>query len=183
MENKKEFFWGEDGAEWKLRIETEVNFIEKVVGSPVLVFANNGYGDYLFLRRTESTDPDNKVFVFFHEAQEIGTWNDSLRVLLGLEQREPSKDSYPKAIYESGETVNLGDKVRFKSWLFFWKGWMDGTVKYVPGISPRKPEHEYNGLKWVSIKGSQMIVGTLVDPKTGVLKGIKFIERAQVRRM
>jgi hypothetical protein len=178
IESKKQFFWGENGAEWKLQIVTDASFIEKIVGSPVLAFADNGYGDYLFLRKQEETTLDDKVFIFFHETQEIGDWKDSLRMLLGQEDREPSKDSYPCAIYESGETVLLGDKVRFKSWLFFWKGWMEGTVQYVPGISARSPEHEYNGLKWVSIKGNQMMVAPVIDPKTGIIKEIRFVERA-----
>jgi hypothetical protein len=47
---------------------------------------------------------------------------------------------------------------------------MDGIVKYVPGISPRNPEHEHNGLKWVNVKGRGMNIGSLVDPESGVIK-------------
>lgn len=177
IESKQEFFCGEDGAEWKLKIEPDASSVEKVAGCRVLIFANNGYGDYLFLRKQNDSINDDKVLIFYHETQEIGDWKESLRILLGLETREPSKDSYPRAVYESGEPVNLGDKVHFKAWLFFWKGWMEGTVEYVPGISPRKPQHEYNGLKWLSIKGKQMIVGPVVDPKTGVVKRIRLVER------
>lgn len=182
IESKKEFFWGEDGAEWKLEIESDTSFVEKIVGYRVLIFANNGYGDYLFLRKQDDTIKDESVFVFYHETQEIGDRKESLRILLGLETREPSKDTYPRAVYESGQPVHLGDKIQFKAWLFFWKGWMDGTVEYVPVISPRKPQHEYNGLKWLSIRGKQMIVEPLVDPITGIAKRIRLVKRATAKK-
>jgi len=182
IENKKEFFWGEDGAEWKLKIEANASFVEKIAGCQVLIFANNGYGDYLFLRKQADSIKDKTVFIFYHETQEIGEWKESLRILLELDTREPSKDSYPRAVYESGEPVYLGDIVQFKTWLFFWKGWMKGTVQYVPGISPRKPQHEYNGLKWLSIKGDKMIVGPVVDPKTGIVKRIRLVERTTAKK-
>lgn len=179
IEGGREFFWGEDGAEWKLHIESESSLIEKLRGSPVLIFANNGYGDYLFIEKHQIATHDITVFVYFHETQEVAAWKDSLQMLLGLVPRKPSTDAYPKAVYESGETVELGDKVLFKAWLFFWKGWMDGTVQFVPGVSPRNPEHEHDGLKWVSIKGREMIIGSLVEPESGVIKRIKFVRRGE----
>lgn len=182
IESKKEFFWGEDGAEWKLKVETDASFVEKIVGCQVLIFANNGYGDYLFLHKESDSIQDDKVFAFYHETKEVGDRNESLRIVLGLETLEPSKDSYPRAVYESGQHVNLGDKVQFKAWLFFWKGWMEGTVEYVPGISPRNHQHEYDGLKWLSIKGQEMIVGPVVDPKTGVVKRVRLVERESPKK-
>jgi hypothetical protein len=119
IESGSEFFRGEDGAEWMLQIASENSHIEKLSGSPVVVFANNGYGDYLFIKKHHDTTQDDMVFLYFHETQEIEAWKDSLQMLLGQVPRKPSTDAYPKAVYESGETVEIGDKVLFKVWLFF----------------------------------------------------------------
>ncbi len=44
-----EFFMAED-CEWKLEIQKTPQFIEQIAKCPICVFANNGYGDYLFLK-------------------------------------------------------------------------------------------------------------------------------------
>jgi hypothetical protein len=97
--------------------------------------------------------------------------------LLELRERPPSSDNYPKAVYDTGELVQPGDRVRVKVWAEFWKGWQDGIVKYVPGISKRNPRHEYGGLKWVAIRFRNGEIGPLVDPKSGKLRKVKFVER------
>jgi hypothetical protein len=50
-----EFFMGEN-CEWKLECKESAKFIEKIVGCPVFAFANNGFGDYLFLKRKQDGD-------------------------------------------------------------------------------------------------------------------------------
>ena len=172
-----EFFMGEN-CEWKLQFEESPKHIEKIVGGPVCAFANNGFGDYLFLK----TKPDGKgldedVFEFCHEGPEISPVKEDLATLLGLKERAPSADAYPKAVYETGESVELGDRVQVKVWAEFWKGWQDGVVKYVPGVSKKKPQYEYNGLKWVAIKCRNVELGKLVNPETGKLKKARFVGR------
>src|SRR5262249_49092865 len=114
---------------------------------------------------------------FFHEGPEIELVADPLDVLLGLKERLPSNDPYPKAIYDTGEPVQLGDQVQVKVWAEFWKGWQDGQVEYVPGVSKRKPRHEFNGLKWVAIRVRHGEICPLVDPKTGKLRKVRFVSR------
>jgi hypothetical protein len=172
-----DLFMGE-ACEWKLAPEVSAKFIEKIVGAPVFVFANNGFGDHLFLKKSPSSDGfDDAVFEFLHEGPEIVAVAERLEVLLGLVARPPSADAYPKAVYESGEPVQLEDRVQLKVWAEFWKGWQDGVVKYVPGISKKKPRHEFNGLKWVAIKFGTGEICPLVDPETGKLRKVRFVRR------
>jgi hypothetical protein len=172
-----EFFPGEN-CEWKLELERSAKFIEDIVGCPVCIFANNGFGDYLFLRKRPDGDGfDESVFEFFHEGPEINPVSEDLSTLVGLRDRPPSAEPYPKAIYETGEFVQLGDRVLVKVWAEFWKGWQEGVVKYVPGISKKKPQHEYGGLKWVAINFPSGEICPLVDPETGKLRKVRFVSR------
>jgi hypothetical protein len=140
-----EYFMGEE-CEWKLELKGSVKGIEELAGCPVYSFADNGFGDYLFLKKTpagEGFSPD--VFEFHHEGPEIKPVAERLETLVGLKERPPSADAYPRAVYETGELVQLGDAVKVKVWAEFWRGWQEGVVEYVPGISKKKPQHEYNG--------------------------------------
>lgn len=171
------FFVGED-YEWKLEPLKSAEFIETIVGCPVCVFANNGFGDYLFLKmKADGEGFDEAVFEFFHDGPEINPVVDGLATLLGLEDRPPSADAYPKARYENGELVQLEDRVQIRIWAEFWKGWQDGVVEYVPGISRRKPQHEHGGLKWVAIQFRNGQICPLVDPESGKLKKVRFVGR------
>ena len=91
------------------------------------------------------------------------------------------RPGYPIVTYHGTQTpVLVGDHVEFKLGLFFWRGWQAGRVKYVPGISPRNDELEFNGLTWVAIhdaRGEQS--GHVVLPQSGQLrKNIRFVSRA-----
>lgn len=88
---------------------------------------------------------------------------------------------YPIVTYHgTGVRVLVGDHVDFKLGLFFWRGWQAGRVQYVPGISPKNDELEFNGLAWVAIhdaRGEQS--GHVVLPKTGQLRNnVRFVRRA-----
>lgn len=171
------FFMGED-CEWKLERKESAKFIEEIAGCPVCAFANNGFGDYLFLKQKhDGVGFDEEVFEFFHEGPEINPVAEGLATLLGLEDRPPSADTYPKAVYESGEVVQLEDRVRVKIWAELWKGWQDGVVEYVPGVSKRKPQHEHGGLKWVAIRFHNGQICPLVDPRSGKLRKVRFVGR------
>ena len=180
QERKIEFFMGED-CEWKLESKESAKFIEEIVGCPVYVFANNGFGDYLFLKRKpDGSGYEEEVFEFFHEGPEIIQVTGDLETLLGLKDRPASADAYPKAVYETGELVQLGDHVQVKVWAEFWKGWQAGEVEYVPGVSKKKLEHEHGGMKWVAIRFRNGQICPLVDPESGKLKKVRFVERARV---
>jgi len=164
--------------EWKLKFKASSECIEKIIGSPVCIFANNGFGDYLFLKKKRNEDEFGEdVFEFFHEGPEINPVAESLNSFLGLKERPPSADTYPKAVYDTGELVQLADHVQVKVWAEFWKGWQDGVVDYVPGDSNRKPQHERGGLKWVAIQFRNGQICPLVDPKNGKLRKVKFVRR------
>lgn len=60
-----EYFMGEN-CEWKLEVKGSLKFIEEIVGCPVCVFANNGFGDHLFLKKNGDRY-DEQVFEFFHD--------------------------------------------------------------------------------------------------------------------
>ena len=80
-------------------------------------------------------------------------------------------------VHRGDETGEAGDRVQVKVWAEFWKGWQDGVVHYVPGISKRRPQHEYGGLKWVAIKFRNGQICPVVDPETGKLKKVRLVGR------
>ena len=111
------------------------------------------FGDYLFLKqKRDGSGFDEEVFEFFHEGPEVIRVPEDLETLLGLKKRSPSSDNYPKPVYETGELVQLGDRLQFKVWFKFWKGWQDRIVEYVPGVSKKSPQYEHGGLKEVAIR-------------------------------
>jgi hypothetical protein len=172
-----EYFMGEN-CEWKFEIEKTPRLIEKIVECSVCVFANNGYGDYLFLMNKGGSERySEEVYEYFHEGPEIIRVSECLEVILGLKDRPPSNDEYPKAVYKSGEFVQVGDQVQVKVWAQFWKGWQEGAVEYVPGVSKKNLAHEHGGLKWVAIKFRDGQICHLVDPVNGILRKVRFIAR------
>ncbi len=175
--NRIEYFMGEH-CEWKLEVEPSTTFIEEMVDGPVYIFANNGFGDYLFLKKKqESGGFDREVFEFFHEGPEINRVPEDLETLLGLKARPPSADGYPTAVYETGELVRLGDHVQVKVWVEFWKGWQDGVVEYVPGVSNADLKYEHGGLKEIAIRFRAGQICPLVSPENGEVRKVRFIRR------
>jgi hypothetical protein len=84
----------------------------------------------------------------------------------------------PPLFYADGATaVQLGDCVEAKIFLFIRKR---GKVAYVPGISKRRSEFEFNGVMRVCIAFDQGGFGGFwVDPTTRqVVKTVKFLERS-----
>ena len=58
--------------EWKVEVEGRDALIERYTGRPVCVFANNGYGDQLFLMEDEEgAGLAHQAYEFFHEGHEI----------------------------------------------------------------------------------------------------------------
>ena len=77
--------------------------------------------------------------------------------------------------YADGDVeVRLGDHVEIKVW--FKK--RRGRIVYLPGVSPFNAEYEFNGMRWVAIRTSSMIIGSVVRHETDTLKPkVKFIQR------
>lgn len=92
------------------------------------------------------------------------------------------RQGYPVVTYHGAQVpVLVGDHVEFKLGLFFWRGWQPGRVQYVPGLSPKNPELEFNGLTWVAIhdaRGGQS--AHVVLPESAQLrKNVRFVSRAR----
>ncbi len=160
---------GPDAEEWRLEVEQDMpEWLAQCLPPDALVFANNGYGDYLLLI------PDSlSVMVFRHEGHSTTEYCQPIDELLPNKKRPPSNHP-PIRYFGTKEAVALGDRVYIRYWLFF-SGL--GTVTYVPGISPLKRELERDGLAWVRVKLDK---GVLVDTVVidGVLKkGTRLIER------
>lgn len=78
--------------------------------------------------------------------------------------------------YSDGTLVKMGDRVRTRIFLFFKEF---GRVVYIPGVSPRHPMMEHDGIKRLGIKtdtgGSG---GFWIDPKTNVvIHTVTFLKR------
>jgi hypothetical protein len=93
----------------------------------------------------------------------------------------------PVNYFNSEIDVQIGDYIEFKSWIYFWKGWMPGRVYYVPGISPKRSEMEFGGLTWVSVhhgKDDRERTGVVVDPETQQLwRTVRFVKRSDLMRV
>jgi hypothetical protein len=76
----------------------------------------------------------------------------------------------------TGEQVLPGDIISTRLFFFFRK---EGTVVYVPGISPKRSSLEYNGLTWVGIQElSGSFFSALVDPNDNRLdNSVEFLRR------
>ena len=154
-----EYFMSDD-CEWKLDVTGQNKYVEETVGHHVLTFADNGYGDYLFLKVG-----DDAVYEFCHEGPEVVVLNEPLSTLLGLEERLPSKGPMPR--YVDGQEVQLGDLVQIRRW---WKK-HDGEIVYVPGISRRQPELEHGGIGMIRVRCTDFELIMTVDPSTNVICG------------
>ena len=159
-----------EGFEWAIDVQGNDEYIARRANSKVNVFANNGFGDTLFFKVAKNNTVSlEKVFVFWHEGPEIENIDYNLDELLEILDRPASRDEYPPARYTNGDLVKVGDEIEFRSFASLWLKKELGVVDYVPGFSPKKEKHEYNGLKWVSTKGKNGIdCEFLVNPDTGI---------------
>ena len=164
-----------DEFEWKLELE-EDHHVEKAAGCKILIFANNGFGDYLFLRVGADGHVEDSVYMYRHEGPVIEALEDDLELLLELKKRKPSEDEYPAACYETGESIEIGDRVMFRTWISFWRRQL-GVVVYVPGKSRKNYQYENGGLKWIAARNEELEIGFLIDPETGVVRKIRCVER------
>ena len=169
---KAEYLEGPDATQWKVEImESPPDRLTNGLPEGAQPFAENGFGDCLFLKRAEET-----VFVFWHEGGEVEEYAPNVAALRPDVPRSAS--DHPRISYrDTAEIVRLGDRVAIRYWLFF-KG--IGTVVYVPGMSAKKPSMERDGLAWVRIDlddGGR--VDTIVMPDGALKKSLRFLSRAK----
>lgn len=179
IEESPDALIGPDGEHWCLEIEDDPD-VKRDFPSGALIFAHNGVGDHLFL----ALDSPG-VKVRWHEGNLLEEYCPDPRDLLPDPGRPPSEHPdvfYSEKIHDERIQVLVGDRVQVKVWLFFWRGWQDATVDYVPGLSSFRSDLEYGGLSWVSVhEGSGGTVGVLVDPETHQLRhSVRFVGRAPI---
>lgn len=177
IENGRAVFHGDDG-DWAVDIELIANTpYKRDVPSDALIIANNGCGDFLFIRKTYPAlilyAPE--VYVYWHEEHRYELYSDNIETLTNPEPATPSKH---KAIFYFGGTVEvkLGDEVSARDFLFR----RNGRIAYLPGISRKNRNMEHDGLSWVGIKFQRgTFVGVIVDPTTSQLKkNVRFLQRS-----
>jgi hypothetical protein len=167
----------EDG-DWDVEIEhPPPKFLLDVLPDDAVIIANNGCGDYLFLRNEgDSTASTYPVFVFWHEGAQIEEFSNNLTEL--TDPPEPVPSDHPEVFYSDGSTqILIGDHVSARDILFR----KDGRIVYVPGISKRNWEFEHGGLTWVGIRfESGSVTGIFVDPDSKLIKkSVRFISRSK----
>ncbi len=167
---KAAYLEGPDGQQWKVDVEeSPPAWLTRGLPDGALVFAENGYGDHLFLRPGR-----DEVFVFWHEGGEIAEYSATVGDLRPDLPRR-SSDHPPITYRDTDEIVRLGDRVQIRYWLVL-RG--RGEVTYVPGVSPRKPGMERDGLAWVGVRlDDGAWVATIVLPDGSLKKSVRFLGR------
>ena len=167
-----------DDDDWEIRFESPSSaVVKKGVPANALIFAENGYGDFMYLLVNPASDStfDDTVYVYWHEEGRSEVLAGKLNGLLYPPEPTPSKQ---KTIYYYGGKieVKLGDEVSARD-LFFRR---TGRVVYLPGVSKKNREFEYGGLTEVGIRFSHgSMTATVVDPNTSWLKkSVRFIGRS-----
>lgn len=161
---------GPDAAEWWMNVEAPTpDFLSKHLPVGSVVFANNGFGDYLFL--VPSVGP---VQVYWHEGAVIEAYCENLEDLSASKRRAPTNHP-PVRYYGTDQEVRIGDLVSVKFWLFRK---CVGRITYVPGVSDLKRELERDGLAWIRMKAEDgtVIDSVVVDGSLG--RGVQLLARS-----
>jgi hypothetical protein len=166
-----------DEGDWEIEIGSPSSVIAKSLPKHALVIAQNGVGDYLILRPSDSQQSsfDEVVYVYWHEERKIEIFAQSIDVLLYPPPPSPTKHD-PVYYYGGKIEVMLGDEVSARI-LFFRK---NGRVAYVPGLSKKNRELERDGMAWVGIRFLEgSMSGAWVEPTTSwVKRSVRFIRRS-----
>jgi hypothetical protein len=153
-----------DDGDWEVRIESvEEASCGKSLPKDSLIIANNGCGDYLYLRRNQSGSWEDQVNVFWHEGPQTEVFAKNIGTLTF--PPPPTVSEVGPIYYSDGTTrVMLGDHVSVRTFVFFRS---EGRVSYVPGISKRNRNMESNGLCLIGISHENgLFRGVWVDPDT-----------------
>jgi len=177
IENGNSLFRCDDG-DWNIKIEPAVDsHLKKDLPANALIIAHNGCGDYLFVCMTDSAPISFRpeVFVYWHEEHRYELYADNIH---DLTNPAPAKPSEYKPIYYYGGTieVQLGDEVSARDFLLR----KNGRIAYLPGVSKKNRNMEYDGLSWVGIRfPGGTFSGSIVDPVSFQLKkSICFLRRS-----
>ena len=160
------------GYAWRIKIESS-EVISEIIHEEATVFANNGMGDYLFVKQNDIKGGSPCVFEYWHDDPQVITSEDSFTIIVGFENRRASDSPVPK--YATGESMSIGDIIEYKS--FFRK--KKGEVTYVPGISKKDPNLEFDGISMALFRKENGDQSTLtIDPDTNVPCGyFRLLER------
>ncbi len=163
-----------DEEDWEIDIYK--NDKETNIPSGAIIFANNGYGDSLYIRDlTVNTLSDLNIYVFWHEEQVCEKFIDNICLLINPPPPKPSE--FGAIFYYGGKVkVGLGDEVLARD-LIFRK---IGRVSYLPGVSKKHREFEHGGIAWIGITfSSGSITGVYIDPNNKwVKKSVKFLKHS-----
>jgi len=86
MENGRTVFRGDD-ADWDIRVESVTDTLyKKDLPSDALIIANNGGGDFLFIRKTNpnTTSYAPEVYVYWHEEHCYENYSDDIKNLIQM---------------------------------------------------------------------------------------------------
>lgn len=160
------------GYEWKVEVEI-YNEIIKSLSEGATAFANNGLGDYLFLKDVSLNDSLPIVYEFWHDGPQILKSVEDFLTIIGLRVRNKSNIAVPK--YESGDTMQIGDIVQYKGFLRK----KTGEITYVPGVSKKDPNLEHDGINMALLKKENGMQVTLtIDPVRNIpCSYIKLLKR------
>jgi hypothetical protein len=166
-----------DDGDWQIDIKpAEESHLRQVLPQGSVIIANNGCGDYLYLKIKSNGEISPQVNVFWHEEQRSELFSEHVK---NLTQPPPSIPSKCSAVlyHDSSTPVEIGDEVSARDLIIFRR---EGRVYYVPGISKKNRSMEFNGLCWVGIRFHKgTTTGVLVDPKTFRLgRSVRFLKRS-----
>jgi hypothetical protein len=93
-----------------------------------------------------------------------------------------TKGEYHSRLYyrDTQIEVQLGDVVRIKRW---FRNDLEGVVCYLPGISPKHPEMEYEDVQQWGIRGADgsVIVACYAPEQLQPKRNIVFVRRGDSR--
>ena len=133
-----------DGDRWEFEVEENPPaWLIRDLPVGLLIFANNGFGDHLFIR--PESDP---VYAYWHDGPEIEEYCPSIQDLL---PKTPIKSSGHPTIFYSGtqNPIKPGDRVLAKCFLLFRNR---GVITYVPGVSHLNKDLEYGEIARLRIR-------------------------------
>lgn len=133
-----------DGDRWEFEVEENPPaWLTRDLPVGALIFANNGFGDHLFI-----TPESDAVYAYWHDGPEIEVYCPNIQNLLPGTLAGPS--GHPTIFYSGTQNpIQPGDRVLAKCFLFFR---YRGVITYVPGISLLNKDLEYGEIAQIRIR-------------------------------
>jgi hypothetical protein len=107
-----------------------------------------------------------------------GTVRRSVAITAVAGTAAPSETMQRLTYFGSDTEVRLGDRIRYRAFLVLK---LEGVVCYIPGVSPRHSDMEYDGLRHVGIRLRTGELRQLHWPagQTTLGTGVTLLERGQ----